>query len=114
MKKTLFGLLTAAIATLTYFILFTPQGVHFYGEVLFPENETEEYAPKDYPTAITETKTARTIFLPAAVMQPSGIDYDVSNNRFFIVTDQAEIIELSADFQTVASSVEMSNAPLFF
>ncbi|MEM9282423.1 MAG: hypothetical protein AAGA96_11390 [Verrucomicrobiota bacterium] len=115
MKKiTVLAVIGTLVLALIAFILFTPWGVHFYGEVLFPEDETMEFQPDEHPIPITDTLTAVTKPLPAAVMQPSGIDYDAAGERFFIVTDQAEIIELDKDFETVISSVTMGRAPLLF
>jgi len=114
-KSTLTVVLGSIVAFgLVLFILFTPQGVHFYGEVLFADRDTEAHEPTDYPTLIGEAKIARTLPLPAAIAQPSGIDYDEANDRFLVVTDQAEIFEVSADFRTVISSKVMSAQPLFF
>ncbi|MEM7601426.1 MAG: hypothetical protein AAF357_08420 [Verrucomicrobiota bacterium] len=113
MKKIkLLAFIGTLVLALIAFILFTPWGVHFYGEVLFSENETREFQPGDHPVVITDTLTAVTKPLPAAVMQPSGIDSDAAGERFFIVTDQAEIIELDQDFERVIPSVIMSQAPL--
>ena len=39
----------------------------------------------DDPTPTTETKSAQTIPLPAAVMQPGGTDCHEVGERFFIV-----------------------------
>ncbi|MEM9016049.1 MAG: hypothetical protein AAGC68_03480 [Verrucomicrobiota bacterium] len=115
MKKiTMLTVIGTLVLGLIAIILFTPWGGHFYGEVLFSENETMEFPPGDHPITITDTLTAVTKPLPEAVMQPSGIDSDAAGERFFIVTDQAEIIELDQDFETVISSATMSQAPLLF
>ena len=97
-----------------YFFVFTPWGVHTFGETLFGGKEQQAYAPDDYPTEVdTIVGLARTIALPENVKQPSGIDFN-AENALFLVTDQAEIVELTEDFAAINSSVTISNKPLLF
>lgn len=103
-----------AFSGLSAFMLFSPWGIHIYGEVLFPEDVPKEFEATNYPTVVVQTGIERTIPLPVEVTQPSGIDYDELYDRFLVVTDQAEIIELSGDLQTLITSKVMSNVPLFF
>ena len=108
-------ILLALLIGLFYFLTFTPWGVHTMGETLFGGFESYKYEADDYPTGIDEVKSiSKTISLPIGVEQPSGIDYDPMNKTFFIVTDQAEIMELSHDLQKVNSSIVMSKRPLLF
>lgn len=114
-KKIAFLIIIPFGLALFYFFLFTPWGVHTIGETLFGGKDTKTYAPQDYPTKINKTKAiTRTLELPSAVKQPSGIDFNLEQNAFFLVTDQAEIIELTRDFQQVRSSTTISNKPLLF
>ena len=102
-------------SAILYFFMFTPWGVHTFGETLFGGKDTKAYQAQDYPTKVDLTKPiTRTIELPAAVKQPSGIDFDEEKNTFFLVTDQAEIMELSEGFEQISSSVTISNKPLLF
>lgn len=117
LSKRIFTLLFTAPFCLAvlYFFLFTPWGVHTIGETLFGGKDKKAYESHNYPTEINETKSiARTIELPSSVKQASGIDFNLGKNAFFLVTDQAEIIELTKNLQTVSSSVTISSKPLLF
>ena len=113
-KKSVFIALIMILSLATiYFFMFTAWGVHVFGEVLFGGEKRKSNPPQDYPTEVDGTlPILSTIDLPPEVMQPSGIDYDPKNQTFYLVTDQAEIIELSNDFQTVYSFKTISNKPL--
>ena len=100
---------------IVYFFMFTPWGVHIIGETLFGGDKEKPYLAEDYPTEIHSTHPiALSIALPEEVKQPSGIDFDETRGAFFLVTDQAEIMELTENFQAVTSSVTISSKPLIF
>lgn len=100
---------------IVYFFMFTPWGVHTIGETLFGGDKAKPYLAEDYPTEIHSTHPiSLSIALPEEVKQPSGIDFDETRGAFFLVTDQAEIMELTENFQAVTSSVTISSKPLIF
>ncbi|MEM8896039.1 MAG: hypothetical protein AAGC88_15785, partial [Bacteroidota bacterium] len=113
-KKSIFSAAIGLVCLgLIIFFLFTPFGVHVFGEVLFVEDKSHAYASMDYPTEVDRVvPIAKTIALPDEVKQPSGIDYDESKSTFFVVTDQSEIFELTRDFQRIESSATISDKPL--
>ena len=114
-KKISFIAILVFCLAILYFFMFTPLGVHTFGETLFGGKEAKAYEPQDYPTEVYAIKPiARTIELPSKVKQPSGIDFDEKENAFFLVTDQAEIMELTEDLKDISSSVTISNKPLLF
>ncbi|MEO0570494.1 MAG: hypothetical protein AAF039_02240 [Bacteroidota bacterium] len=115
-KKTFFlGGSILIILILSCFLLFSPLGVHTYGEILFPEKEYKVYESHNYPTAIDEMKPIGQIFdLPSTLKQPSGVDFNEDKKTFLVVTDQAEIMELTNEFKEINSSATISNKPLLF
>ncbi|MEM9546823.1 MAG: hypothetical protein AAGA77_12665 [Bacteroidota bacterium] len=114
-KKILSVAVIAFCISVLYFFMFTPYGVHTFGETLFGGDKKKQFESSNHPSKLNGIKSiSKSVHLPKKVKQPSGIDFNQEKNSFFIVTDQAEIVELSEDLVEVNSFVTMSKKPLIF
>jgi len=69
--------------------------------------------PRSAPIEIEEYATAvPTYNLPTEIEQPSGITYLEGSDTFAIVTDQAELFQVTNDFETIRSKTELAGGLL--
>jgi len=59
-------------------------------------------------------RSAATYPLPDVIEQPSGIEYLADRASFVINTDQAELFELSSEFDSISSKTQLMGGPLLF